>query len=357
MANIFTAGPARALFFYGQQLIGVGKTLSDTTFDASITGEEVRGGPGNLLYGKYFHDSNLNIQITDAMFNLQYVAASLGVDVNQGGVTLYESAKAGETVGAGGKITLTETAVAFDGAILAWYKKPADDDWTVATVSENAITIPSANTGDHYCVKYFYQNLNAKSITIKAQYVPKTLHLVLINDLYSGDVANVAASTSKYGRLITDIPQYQLDGSQNLSWSATSTATVSLNGSALAIDDGTSCEEDPIYGTMTQEIFGAKWQDDVKAVAIGNADIDLAKSASETLQVYAVFGGGVASRMMDNSNFNFTVESGGTSANVNASGVVTATTTAGTAVISVTLKDADGQPTDKIGYANVTVAN
>ena len=357
MANIFTAGPARALFFYGQQLIGVGKTLSETVFDSSITGEEVRGGPGNLLYGKYFHDPNLNIQITDAMFNLQYVAASLGVDVNQGGVSLYESAKAGETVGASGKITLTETAVAFDGAILAWYKKPADDDWTVATVSENAITIPSAKTGDHYCVKYFYQNMNAKSITIKAQYVPKTLHLVLINDLYSGDVANVAASTSKYGRLITDIPQYQLDGSQNLSWSATSAATVSLNGSALAIDDGTSCEEDPIYGTMTQEIFGAKWQDDVKAVAIGNADIDLAKSASETLQVYAVFGGGVASRMMDNSNFNFTVESGGTSASVNASGVVTATTTAGTAVISVTLKDAAGEATDKVGYANVTVAN
>ena len=357
MANIFTAGPARALFFYGQQLIGVGKTLSETVFDSSITGEEVRGGPGNLLYGKYFHDPNLNIQITDAMFNLQYVAASLGVDVNQGGVSLYESAKAGETVGAGGKITLTETAVAFDGSILAWYKKPADDDWTVATVSENAITIPSAKTGDHYCVKYFYQNMNAKSITIKAQYVPKTLHLVLINDLYSGDVANVAASTSKYGRLITDIPQYQLDGSQNLSWSATSAATVSLNGSALALDDGTSCEEDPIYGTMTQEIFGAKWQDDVKAVAIGNADIDLAKSASETLQVYAVFGGGVASRMMDNSNFNFTVESGGTSASVNESGVVTATTTAGTAVISVTLKDAAGEATDKIGYANVTVAN
>ena len=355
MANIFTAGPARALFFYGQQLIGVGKTLSDTTFDASITGEEVRGGPGNLLYGKYFHDSNLNIQITDAMFNLQYVAASLGVDVNQGGVSLYESPKAGETVSTGGKITLTETAVAFDGTILAWYKKPADDDWTVATVSENAITIPSAKNGDHYCVKYFYQNMNAKSITIKAQYVPKTLHLVLINDLYSGDVANVAASTSKYGRLITDIPQYQLDGSQNLSWSATSTATVSLNGSALAIDDGASCEEDPIYGTMTQEIFGAKWQDDVKAVAVANADLELAKNATETLQVYAVFGGGVASRMMDNSNFKFAVESG-TSANVGENtGVITATSTGGNTVISVTLNGANGQPTDKIGYANVTV--
>ena len=242
MANIFTAGPARALFFYGQQLIGVGRTLSDTAFNATITGEEVRGGQGNMLYGKYFHDSSLGIDITDAMFNLQYVAASLGVDVNQGGVSLYESAKAGETVGASGKITLTETAVAFDGAILAWYKKPADDDWTVTTVAANAITIPSATVGDHYCVKYFYQNLNAKSITIKAQYVPKTLHLVLINDLYSGDVANVAASSSKYGRLITDIPQFQLSGEQNLAWSATSAATVSLSVTALAFDDCLSFE-------------------------------------------------------------------------------------------------------------------
>lgn len=354
MANIFTAGPARALFFYGQQLIGVGKTLSETVFDSSITGEEVRGGPGNLLYGKYFHDSNLNIQITDALFNLQYVAASLGVDVEQGGVTLYESAKAGETVAAGGKITLTNTAVAFDGAILAWYKKPADDDWTVATVADNAITISGATAGDHYCVKYFYQNMNAKSITIKAQYVPKTLHLVLINDLYSGDVANVG-SASKYGRLITDIPSYQLDGSQNLSWSATSTATVSLNGSALAVDDGDSCEEDPIYGTMTQEIFGAKWQDDVKAVAVANADLEIG-ATPEALQVYAVFGGGVASRLMDNSSFTFAVESG-TSATVDATtGVVTKSTGTGTTVISATLKDASGKATDKVGYANVTPA-
>lgn len=356
MANIFTAGPARALFFYGQQLIGVGRTLSDTAFNSTITGEEVRGGQGNMLYGKYFHDSSLGIDITDAMFNIQYVAASLGADVNQGGISLYESPKAGETVAAGGKITLTETAVAFDGAILAWYKKPADDDWTVATVSENAITIPSAKTGDHYCVKYFYQNMNAKSITIKAQYVPKTLHLVLINDLYSGDVANVAASTSKYGRLITDIPQYQLDGSQNLAWSATSAATVSLNGSALALDDGASCEEDPIYGTMTQEIFGAKWQDDVKAIAVANADIELSSTVtSETLQVYAVFGGAVASRLMDNSNFNFAVESG-SSATVAETGIVSKGSGTGNTVISVTLKNAAGAATDIVGYANVTVA-
>lgn len=43
----FLAGPGRALLFSGQNLIGVGKTFTETTFDASITGEEIRGGSGD----------------------------------------------------------------------------------------------------------------------------------------------------------------------------------------------------------------------------------------------------------------------------------------------------------------------
>ena len=211
-ANIFTAGPARALFFSGDQLIGIGKTLSDTTFNTSITAEEVRGGPGNLLYGQYFHDSSLTFSITDAMFNIRYVAANLGVDVTKGGVTVYESGKAGEAITTAGQITLTNTPVAFDGSVIGWYKKPADDNWTVATINGKTMLVPGAIAGESYCIKYFYQNENAESITIKAQFVPKVLHLVLINDLYSGSAADVAASSSKYGRLITDIPQFQLDG-------------------------------------------------------------------------------------------------------------------------------------------------
>lgn len=106
---------------------------------------------------------------------------------------------------------------------------------------------------------------------------------------------------------------------------------------------------------MTQEIFGAKWQDEVKAIAIGNADLEIG-TTPEALQVYAVFGGSTASRLMDNSNFTFAVESG-SSATVDAStGVVTKATGTGTTVISATLKDAGGQATDKVGYANVTPA-
>lgn len=337
--NIFTAGPARALFFSADQLIGIGKTLSDTTFNTSITAEEVRGGPGNLLYGQYFHDSSLAISITDSMFNLKYVAANLGVDVTKGGVTVYESGKAGEVITTPGQIKLTNTPVAFDGTLIGWYKKPADDNWTVATINGEIMLVPGAIAGESYCIKYFYQNENAESITIKAQFVPKVLHLVLINDLYSGSAADAAASSSKYGRLITDIPQFQLDGNVNLAWAATSAATVPLNGKALAYDEATSCEEDPVYGTMTQEVFGAKWQDDVIALAIENADIDLKAQETEQLIVRAVFGGNIASQRKDAENFTFAVATGSeATVGVDNTGKVTAKA-AGTGYVTVTLKE------------------
>ena len=199
--------------------------------------------------------------------------------------------------------------------------------------------VPGAIAGESYCIKYFYQNENAESITIKAQFVPKVLHLVLINDLYSGSAADVAASTSKYGRLITDIPNFQLDGNVNLAWAATSAATVPLNGKALAYDESTSCEEDPVYGTMTQEVFGAKWQDDVIALAIENADMELANNGSEQLIVRAVFGGNIASQRKDAANFTFAVATGSaTYIDVDNTGKVTAKA-AGTGYVTVTLKE------------------
>ena len=273
------------------------------------------------------------------MFNLRYVAANLGVDVTKGGITIYESGKAGESVTTPGQIALTNTPVAFDGTLIGWYKKPADDNWSVATINGETMLIPGAIAGESYCIKYFYQNENAESITIKAQFVPKVLHLVLINDLYSGSAADVAASTSKYGRLITDIPQFQLDGNVNLAWAATSAATVPLNGKALAYDESTSCEEDPVYGTMTQEVFGAKWQDDVIALAIENADIELQSSETEQLIVRAVFGGNIASQRKDAANFTFAVATGSaTYIDVDNTGKVTAKA-AGTGYVTVTLKE------------------
>lgn len=348
----FLAGVGRALLFKGNDLIGVAKTLTESTFDFSITAEDVRGGQGNGLLGRYFHDSNMQVTLVDAMFDLQYMALSLGVNLESGGLSVKEEEL---TVGVDGAVTASETPVAFTGSMIGWYKKPSDTEWSIGTFTGSKMTVSGGSQNDIYCVKYFYINENARSITIKSQYVPAELHVVIMNDLYAGDVGSQSEAT-RYGRLITDIPRLQMDGNQTLNLAASSAATINLTGSALAVLSGDTCEEDPYYGTMTEEIYGAKWQDDVVALAVENSDIELAKSASETLIVRAVFGAGMASQRKDNSNFTFSVvnspASTATGTNVDTKGVVKAGTQAGVAVVQVVLTN---EPNVAPAFVTVTV--
>lgn len=270
------------------------------------------------------------------MFDINYMALSLGVDVNMGGLSVKEEEL---TVGTAGSVTVTETPVAFNGTMIGWYKKPADTDWHIGTLTGKVMSIGGATQNDVYCVKYFYQNENAKSITIKSQYVPATIHLVVMTDLYSGKVGTQSDAT-RYGRLIVDIPSFQLEGNQNLSLTASSAATINLTGMALAVLDGATCEEDGYYGTMTEEIYGADWKDSVIALACVNSDIALSTSATETLDMRVVFGGGVASQKKANSNFTFESESDSI-ASVSTDGVVTGGSTTGTTTIEVTLTGAE----------------
>ncbi len=311
------------------------KTLTESTFDFSITAEDVRGGQGNGLLGRYFHDSNMQVTLVDAMFDLQYMALSLGVNLESGGLSVKEEELA---VGTDSTVTASETPVAFNGSMIGWYKKPSDTEWSIGTFTGSKMAISGASQNDPYCVKYFYINENAKSIKIKSQYVPSELHVVIMNDLYSGDVGSQSDAT-RYGRLITDIPRLQMDGNQTLNLTATSAATINLTGSALAVLSGDTCEEDPYYGTMTEEIYGAKWQDDVIALAIENADIELQSPETEQLIVRAVFGGNIASQRKDAANFTFAVATGSaTYIDVDNTGKVTAKT-AGTGYVTVTLKE------------------
>lgn len=293
--------------------------------------------------------------LTNAMFDINYIAFNLGVNVQQGGLTIKEE---GATVATANQIPITATPTATSGALIAWYQKPgaSDDDWTVGTIKGTAgayyIEATGAKVGDKYCVKYFNQDENARSIIVPAQFVPDEIHITIITDLWSGDPSSEGSSI--VGHLVVDVPRFSLDGSQDLSLAASSAATVSLSGSALAVSGGdASCETESYYATITEELTGAQWQDNVVALAVENNDIDLATGATETLKVYAVFGNNMASQLKDNSNFTFAVEGGGaTVITVDAKGVVTAKGK-GSAYVNVTLTDhTDVAP----AFVQVTVA-
>lgn len=350
----FLAGVGDAILLKGQNIIGFAKTLTKSTFSFSISNEEVRGGKGNALLGKYFHDSGLTVQLTDATFKLEYIAANLGVDLTQGGLSVMNVEA---TIANAGSVVLTQIPTAVAGSMIGWYKKPSEDEWNIGVISAQgavySMAIPNSVIGEKYCVMYFYQNVNAQSIIIPTNYVPDELHVIILNDLYNADIATTNSAT-KIGRLITDIPRLQLDGSNELNLTATSAATISLSGSALAVDSTTSCETESYYGTMTEEIFGAVWQDEVRAIAFDDADIALTASGKQELICYVLFGGSKAPKIVDNANFNFVVEDGGDYVSVDAKGVVSAKAT-GTAHISATLKGADAQATNIVGYLEATV--
>lgn len=340
--NRFLAGVSKVLMFKGENLIGVGRTLTDSTLNYSISAEELRAGDGNALWGKFFHTSNLAITITNAMFDLNYIAAALGVDIEQGGLSFKEEQV---TAAAGGVLTATSTPIAVSGSVLGWYKTPNEENWSVGTFSGSNLTVSGASAGDIYCIKYFWQNDDGRSIVIPVDAIPDELHLVLINDLFNGDMTANSTDTTRVGRLITDIPRFQSDGGQELSLTATGSAGTSLNGTALAVGASDTCEDELYYGTMTEEIFNTTWQSNVVAIAVEGGDIDLENSATETLKVRVIYGGNVASQVKANSNFTFAVDSG-SSATVSNAGVVTADSSAtGTTYISVALTGTDVAPT------------
>lgn len=277
--------------------------------------------------------------LTNATFKLEYLAWTLGTTIEQGGTSIYESTT-GETITAAGSVELTNTPASFNGTMIGWYKKPVDTTWTIGSITKTGdkyyMTITGAQVNDVYCIKYPYMDENARMMPIPADFNPEELHVVIINDLYNADV-NADSSASVIGRLITDIPRLGLDPSQDLTLNATSSAPTQLSGTAFRYTSSETCEAEATYGSMTEQIFGAKWQDNVVAIACENAEMELGASGTETAIVRVVYGNNIASQRKDNTNFTFTKVSG--NATVTNAGVVTGAT--GASIISVTLPGYD----------------
>lgn len=281
MARLIMAGVATVDMFDGDNLFGTATTLTESSLNIGISAEDVRGGEGAGLLGRYFHTSTFELTLTDALFNLEYIAKSVGADVQAGAdVMMNEELTAGDKK----EITLSKAAKPLGcGKTMAWFKAPADEKWTAAEVASNKITVPAAGK---YCVKYFYTNAAASKIRIASDYVPATLRLVLKENLYAAGESN--NSQTKVGYVLINIPRFQLDGSQELSMSMTGASTTSLKGMAL-ISDGcdAGCEGAGYYADMIQVLDAASWTDGIIALAVDGGKIVTGDEA----KVYAIYNG------------------------------------------------------------------
>ena len=139
------------------------KTLTDSSINISVSSEEIRGGEGAKLVGKYFHSSNFTLNMTDPLLDLKYIAAQVGSNITEDADgTAFKTEKLQIS---GGKVTLTETPVAIskdvtwckEGAsTIAWYKGCDDTEYETAIVtktSDNKYQITVAGQEEDYvCV-------------------------------------------------------------------------------------------------------------------------------------------------------------------------------------------------------------
>ena len=104
-------------------------TLTESTLSITSTMEEVRAGQGAKLYGRFNHDAGLTVTLTDAMFDLDYIAWQVGSELQRGGITMFTEQVAAGTTGA---IQLSK-AVEMMGEscgldhYLVWYRKAGCD--------------------------------------------------------------------------------------------------------------------------------------------------------------------------------------------------------------------------------------
>lgn len=232
-------------------------TLTDSGLGFTVSMEEVRAGQGGKIYGRFAHSSGMTLSMTDVMWDLKYIRALIGAestDVGASGVIYTQTAAAGASV------TLTKTAISLGTLcgmtdVIAWGHKvgcEGEGDDETFTVTANAIDL-SGKTGS-YCISYFVADPTAVLTKIKAKFIPSEVVAVMTIQEFAGD-ASAKVTGKPVGYLTVKIPRLQLDGQFDLALSMTSSATIALNGTALAVASG-SCDDEDYYGEIVETITG-----------------------------------------------------------------------------------------------------
>ena len=275
------------------------------------------------------------------MFNLEYLAMNTGSDISLGGDVMVDE----ELTSTAKKIKLSQTAVAISGSkVYAYAKKSGTDNvYDKYAVSEaNEIEVPVDGT---YCIRYMYTNDLASKMIINANFIPKTLTLILEANLYSGGSCDIETSTLA-GKVTIKVPRFMLNGSQELSLTASGVANTSIEGTALA-SGCAGCSGDGVYAEIIQVMANRTLENGFTGIVVEDAVREASKGDKLELNVYAC---PVDAAPIKLSNDQITVAATGTGYTY-ANGIVTIAEDA-TTPVTVEVSAFDGKYTASL---NVTI--
>lgn len=336
---IASVGTAQAFDQTSGDLIMSSKTLVDSGINFSVTQEEIRGGMGNSLLSMYLHDSAMALTMNDSLFSLEYLSLQTG-SIIQAGADVLTLEQITTTVA--NKITVKDTPQKFGQfGIIGWYSLVGEDNWTTITFDQDTKTANVADLpqGTTVCVKYTKTDASAEQFTVSSAFIPAQVYMILTLPLFkSGTDAKQFSNSSKVGEIQVEIPNFMFDGAVDLALTSAGTTTTPLSGHALATFTGLEgCDSnDGYYAKLKQITYNKDEFADVKAIVVADANVELKATETQTLQVYAIYSGIKAPKLIDNSKLVF-VSSNDTYATVDQTGKVEAKAE-GSATIEIHVK-------------------
>ena len=315
MSTRFVLASVGTVQFFDQSsgdLIVTSKTLVDSGINFSVTAEDIRGGMANALLSRYLHDSAMALTLTDALFDFSYMALNVGGTIQTGAdVLTLEQVTTTEA----NKITVKETPQKFGNfGVIGWYALSGSDDWTTITFDQDTKTANVADLpqGTTVCVKYTKTDASAEQFTVSSAFIPAQVYGVLTLPLFkSGTDTKQFSNSSKVGEVQVEIPNFMFDGNMELALTSAGTTTTPLSGNALATFTGLEgCDSnDGYYAKLKQITYNKDEFADVKAIVVADANVELKVGEKQMLQIYAIYSGIKAPKLIDNSKLTFTSSS------------------------------------------------
>lgn len=294
-------------------LITLAKTQTNQAFTIASESQEINGGYMNPVLLKYSTSTTCDLELTDAQFNVAFIATKLGTELSEGTADFRTS----ETleVLTGNKVMLNGIPSTTEVIVTNEYQRQ------VVTITPGTVEIPidkGFEVGTEVRVDYDVKTASF-NFDIPSEAVPKNVKIVLHG--------KARTKSNEIVRVKFVFNNCSLDLGNEFSVAADGNAETSFNASAQATNSKFgSCQIEKL------SFLGSN----LSEIAVTPYEVTLAPAETVTLKVNG-FGDGII-KTVQVSNDEFTFESSENSfVTVNEAGVITAVAD-GTATITVTNK-------------------
>lgn len=342
-------------------LLFTSRTLIDSSIETTISNEDIRSGKGNQLQFVYYHTAEFKVSLTEAQWSLEFLASAVGSVIQNNGIRQISETVA-VTSGAGSVVGGTPiNAYGVAGTPILGAATDANGTmYDVVLLSNGTFTITNPGADGNYCVTYNVQDTNTRYIDVNANMVPDIIRLVMKAQLGASDSGVADDNSSVIGEIEIEVPTLQLDPSAStISMTSSGVSQTPMSGRALAYSNSAAggCVSTAIYARIKETIYGLTQYSDLLNFVTTESDIEIAQGGTHTVRTLVIPTTGTP--YAPTTGLTFAIDDGtatGTTIH-STTGVVTAGSTNGVAVVTATLSNGESVPTTWTATAQVEVVS